>query len=116
MKSYLNKLKVGDVVTAYRKGWHIITDIKYRYVDQYGVDHNHYKGTGLGEPYNSIIFYTTLVNSKFKEVKSKKVFSCDEAWCKLVNPEKEISELLNKIKLIRELSSKLIEKEESLKL
>ena len=82
MTSFLKKLKVGDIITAYRKGIHIITKIEHRFFTEKDTDYGN-----VGEEYNSLIYYKQLVTGKFKEVKSKREYCCDEHYCTVIDDD-----------------------------
>lgn len=95
----LNNFQVGDLITTYHKGYHIITKIERRF---YGNDAVRW-GKILGEEYSPLVHYEMYADGNFKIAKKRKKNSCDMVYCqkvdvKFINKTKE--ELLNKIKAL----------------
>jgi hypothetical protein len=81
-----NGLKVGDIITAYHKGYWVVTSIDKRVTDYTDVRSGHDTAEGL--PKNSIINYELLFDSNFKASgKKKKKNCCDSAYCHKVDDE-----------------------------
>lgn len=75
-RKYLNKalfnarkLEIGDLVTSYYKGYHIITKIIPRKDENYLVEH------------------VTVLDFKFQVKKSRKRHICDAGYCKVITKE-----------------------------
>jgi hypothetical protein len=75
--------KVGDVITAYQKGFHRCVDIQKRVYDK-----NHpdcYRGNAKeGDEYNPLVVYEPLLDGNFKPRKGKPM-SCDASFCEKVD-------------------------------
>ena len=81
-KSFKKKLKVGDIIMAHRKGFHIVTDIEHRHFKENDLIPTGFK---VGDERNSLIKYKTLYTSKYKKVNSNKIYSCDEEFCEVLD-------------------------------
>lgn len=66
----LTFVKVGDLITAYRKGFHVVTGI----INQ-------------GSDVMALIKYRTVMDSKFNLIKSKKEETCSAYYCTKVKKE-----------------------------
>lgn len=103
-----NKIKEGDLITAYHAGYHRVTKIERRfYTESYK---QRFHNAVVGEEYSPLIYYYTVANSKFKKVNSKKDKCCDASYCRLVDIDQLIEEeasnfndKLEGIKSLREL-------------
>ena len=69
-----NGVKVGDIITAYHKGYHLVVDIQPR-------SRAETNGTGL-----STIIYRTIVDSHLKPCKNI-TRPCSAYWCKVITKE-----------------------------
>ncbi len=96
-----NGLKVGDLITAYHKGYWTVTSIEQRVVTK--DEEERYQGRygREGDPKNSIIHYELAFDSKFKPSgKKKKVNCCDASYCSKVDAKfiaDQIKELNNQV-------------------
>lgn len=78
-----NGIKVGDLITAYHKGYWTVTSIEQRVVTK--DEEERYQGRA-GDPINSIIHYELAFDSKFKPSgKKKKTNACDASYCRKVD-------------------------------
>ena len=80
MKDFTNGIKVGDIITAYHNGYHIVVSVNRRYEDGYCLP----KGKKIGDEMNALIEYRTVMNAKLKPVNSKTTKSSDSAYCQVV--------------------------------
>jgi hypothetical protein len=91
--NHLNEvIEVGSIITAYRPGYHVVTEIE----DRSKVVFLNIVGT------TPLIHYTPLLTSKgTKAARSKQV--CDAAYCRLAGPriEEHIKELEDHISALR---------------
>lgn len=81
-----NGLKVGDLITAYHKGYWVVTSIEQRVVTK--DEEETYQGRygKEGDPKNSMIYYELAFDSKFKPAgKKKKTNRCDASYCSKVD-------------------------------
>lgn len=82
-QSVLNphNLQVGDVVTAYQKGFWMITDIDRRFLSKEDVNQfkDVYKGSSAGDEYSSLVHLVKLNQKTGK--KTNKIDSCDIEYC-----------------------------------
>lgn len=85
--SFEKKLKVGDVVTAYRKGIHVIEKIARRFITESDLRFSSNAGKKIGDEYNSVVHYRQVADSKWRATKSKAIYHCDESFCELMNVE-----------------------------
>lgn len=65
-----DRIQVGSIITAYRPGYHVVTEIR---------DRSSTRQTPL-------IFYTTLLNSKGRK-SSKTSEKCDASYCRLASEQ-----------------------------
>jgi DNA-directed RNA polymerase beta subunit len=87
-------IKIGDLVTTYKKGYFIVTGITRRFLTQEAIDKNPYwNGSGKvgGDEYASTIYSRQIMSQAFKPKKGD--YSCDEGYCEVVTEK----ELMNKI-------------------
>ena len=89
-------IKVGDFVTSYHKGYHIVVDIEKRYHKE-------------GDEYSSLIEYRNVMNSKFKTKKSQSTQNCDASYCKKIDIAKIRKEKNEKVKELKEGYDRLID-------
>lgn len=76
------RFKIGDIITAYRKGIHEITDIKNRFYERQEEIPSIYPNAVIGDEYNSLVYYRTLLTDKGTLCKQSKVIHvCDAAYC-----------------------------------
>lgn len=66
-----NGIKIGDIITAYHKGYHVVVDIETRIKNRHGTD-------------SSIIVYIPILDNHFHPVKKKPRQRCDAHWCNVV--------------------------------
>lgn len=85
--SFINKLKVGDIVTAYRKGIHVIEKITRRFIIADDLRFSCNKGKNVGDEANSLIGYRQVADSKWQTTISKTIYWCDEGFCEPVNAD-----------------------------
>lgn len=96
-----NGLKIGDLITAYHKGYWVVTSIEQRVVTK--DEEERYSGRygKEGDPKNSMIHYELAFDSKFKPSgKKKKVNCCDASYCSKVDAKfiaDQIKELNNQV-------------------
>lgn len=74
--------KVGDLVTAYVKGYHIIIGIQRRYVTQRDFDTwARSRGLEVGDEYSPLVTYRPIYTSTFKPCPPKaKLETCDGSY------------------------------------
>lgn len=73
------KFKIGDVITSYYKGYHVVTNIISR------------------PAYTPLIEHRTILDSHFNPVKSNSIKTCDVAWCRILDRETIEKERVNQI-------------------
>ncbi len=91
----LKDLKPGDMITAYKSGYHRVVRVEQR---EY-----------LGGPIAPLIHYLTVLSSKFKPVKSKKEHRCDLFYCRKVTLESVRLEFQKKTQELTEGHGRLIQ-------
>lgn len=114
MSEWDKDIKVGDLIVAYHAGFHQVTRIVRRFYTQDDMRYQTItdKGGKIGDEYNALIYYKTIVDSKGKPAKgkNKREKSCDAIFCVPAIPEilKEIrdhQETIERLtKLVAELS------------
>ena len=86
-------IEVGSIITAYRPGYHVVTQIEDRSQRVF-----------YGQPYTTpLVHYTPLLTSKgTKAAKTKQV--CDASYCRLAKNAipKDIQDLENHISALRQ--------------
>jgi hypothetical protein len=81
-----NGIKVGDIITAFHKGYWAVTSIEQRIVTKDEEDRFQGRYGKAGDQKNSMIYYELLFDSNFKPSgKKKKKNSCDAYYCKKVD-------------------------------
>lgn len=94
-----NGIKVGDIITAYHKGFWIVTSIEKRVTDLVDVDIE--DDTQEGKPKNSLIHYELVFDANFKPIGEKKeVGYCDSGYCRKIDDAffiEKINEFNNQI-------------------
>jgi hypothetical protein len=84
-------LKIGNVITAYHKGFHRITKIEKRYHTKRDEEMGYGKE---GEEYNPLVYYITIMDANFKP-KNYRERCSDSAYCSVVD-EKRIEDFKDK--------------------
>ena len=74
----MSNFKIGDIITAYHKGYHVIT----------GFD-------------GHLLKYEKVLSDKLTKVGRTKN-TCDKAWCRKVDPQLLLNQLKESEKLVRE--------------
>lgn len=106
----MNNIKIGDLVTAYRSGFHEVVDIIPRWKSKNGYSSYSVLGTydpnTCGEEMNSLIKYKQVYDKNGKPKKTTVIQSCDSAFCRgaiqsLEGRIKETEELLISLKLFK---------------
>jgi len=85
-----DRIKIGSIITAYRQGYHVVTDIELR-----------------GDKQNPLIHYQVLLTSK--GTPSKRIIDvCDASFCVLASEEipKHIQQLEEHIAALKALQAK----------
>jgi len=103
-RSFLMGLEVGDIITAYHKGYHRVTNIEPRYVVN-----SFDPRQKIGDEYASLIHYQQLMTNDFSPRTGK--HCCDESYCRKIDDqffEEEIEKL-------EELRKKLLKFKKDLK-
>lgn len=95
MSKWDKDLRVGDIITAYVKGFWRITDIRRRFVTEDYFAHTSYEEIEpgvyrhrynhdvlrLGDEYSSLITMERVATQDFKPKTSAKLETCDAAYC-----------------------------------
>lgn len=79
-----NELKVGDIITAYSPGLHVIEKIET----------STHKLVYGGSSTTTIVFYKKVADINGKPAKSKAIKTCNIDWCKKVTA-KSIQDLID---------------------
>lgn len=79
MKNKTNGVKIGDVITAYHKGYHIVTGIIPR-------------GQSM-----AIIQYRTVLDRSFTPKKGMSIKECDASYCNVWTKERILEEKAKQI-------------------
>ena len=104
MTPQAKQFKVGDIITAYHKGYHRITLIEDRQQSNTG----RYKGTD-----SPLIHYTCILDSNGQPSKARKN-ECDALYCRRVTTEQVLSIYDEGIKLFVEKKANLLKAIEGL--
>jgi len=86
-KSFFKQLQVGDLITAYHKGYWVVTKIEHRYINSSLQCLGCYQHLKVGDEYNSLVFYSKVANAHGRILKSKTIKCCDESYCSLINQD-----------------------------
>ena len=79
-----NGIKVGDIITAYHKGFWKVTSIEQRTEEAHAPNID--PSVNIDDPINSVANYELVCDARFKPSgKKKKKESCDVSYCKVVN-------------------------------
>lgn len=102
-----NGIKVGDIITAYHKGYWRVTSIEQRTEEDHGNSKD--PNVSIDDPINSIANYELVCNDKFKPSgKKKKTESCDVSFCRVVNENfirEKIQEKIDEINALTDFAS-----------
>lgn len=90
-------IKVGDLITAYHAGYHIVTKIERRFYTEEDVKYGSYKSHKVGTEYNPLIYYETIADS-FGKHKKHKERCCDSSFCNLVSMYELLQQKKDEIK------------------
>jgi hypothetical protein len=107
--SFLNQLKKGDVIRAYRKGVHVVVRVEDRHVNKETL--KYHPSMHLGDRYNSLIHYKQITREDGSAVKGKTVYTCDESWCSIITEkdfQAQIDRLQEKQQAILELKEQIM--------
>jgi len=87
MSEDFNRIKIGDLVTAYEKGYWRVVGIERRYISQAMI--GYFPAKELGDEYNPLVKLELVVNSKLNKPKARKprTSSCDMAYCTVITRE-----------------------------
>ena len=95
-------LQVGDLIVAWKKGFHIVTKIEHRYVTIY--DRQFKLGDELiktGDELEALISYKQIADSNGVAVEGEKEYHCSVSFCSKVDKQylqKKIEGFRNLIK------------------
>lgn len=104
-----HNLKVGTLITAYRKGYHRVVSIRQRFATESDVKQCPQIYKFVGEEYSPIVEYAQVLSATYKVIKSKCTYECDMAYCQPVTLEK-LDEMVQKYIAGLDLLKKEIEK------
>jgi hypothetical protein len=97
-------LAVGDIVTAYHKGYHRITKIERRF---YTKGEPKSDGKKVGDEYSPLICYDYILNSEYKPRKGNNC--CDSQFVRKMTKERLHAEWMAAAKKLQEGQAKLME-------
>jgi len=106
MSSFIKGLKQGDIILAYRKGFHIITNVERRYRTKETFHYSDHDGQEMGEEYSSLIHYRQIARANGQKVRNSKEWCCDANFCRVLDDswfQEQLDELEEKRQLIAEL-------------
>jgi hypothetical protein len=75
MKPCIDEFNVGDVITAYHSGYHVVTKIQPR-----------------GRT-SDLLYYVQIANSAGDRIKGKRERSCDAGYCKKVTHQSLVDQI-----------------------
>lgn len=82
MSQFDNDLQVGDIITAYRKGFHKVVSIRRRFYKNEREMPSHLRNIAeTGDEYKALVEYLPVMSAAGKILKSKKTHSCDAGYC-----------------------------------
>lgn len=87
-----DEIKVGDIITTYHKGYWRLTKIERRFLVESDLRFGVYKDGKVGDEYSPLYHYELVMDANGKKPKSKRVKSCDAAYCKKFG-KKQIEEM-----------------------
>ena len=99
---------VGDIITAYRYGFHKVTKIERRFLTKCDISYGAYKNKKEGDEYNPLIYYVMVADEEGNLIKGKAVNHCDYSFCGNMDSyiNKKTEELKNTISRLLELKRK----------
>lgn len=106
VKSFDKGIAIGDLITAYHKGFWIVMEVEKRFVTKDLLAYESYKSNKVGDEISSLIYYKKFADTKFKPSKGTSEQNCEETYCEKVDVkliEKEIKESKTRIKNLKRL-------------
>lgn len=109
-------IKVGDIITAYRAGIHVVVNVERRYYlknmpPSYTVleSDTNFDIDLCDEEASPLVYYKTLYNSKGKKQNSNKIYICDKFFCKPYEEflENKLVELKKEILLFEQIKQEV---------
>ncbi len=94
--------KIGDIITAYYKGYHKVLAIHPRYFgpsEGYSEEWLKQNNIKIGDEMSPLIEYQIVLDSNGKSIKSKITKKCDASYCQLAL--KSLDNELNKLLAIK---------------
>jgi nickel-dependent lactate racemase len=79
MSQFDKDLKVGDIITAYRKGYHVVEKMERRFFTT--ADIKIFPHRAVGEEYNSLIHYKQLADQYGTRKTGAAIYKCDSCFC-----------------------------------
>lgn len=104
MSIFDKDLKVGDIITAYHKGYHKVVQVERRFVSK--EDRLCGETLPTGSEYTSLIHYQQYAKENGEVIKpTKTIKSCDSAYCRLASDslsdiKKTIQNLTQLVKIL----------------
>jgi hypothetical protein len=99
------EFKVGDLITAYHKGFWKLTKIQRRFYTARDIDYyRSCEGKKEGDEYNPLFFYEWVLNGKFNKPPRPREECCDVAFCKKVDDAyivKKFEDLIREMETIQ---------------
>lgn len=109
MSIYDKDLQVGDLITAYHSGYHIVTNIERRFLTKNNVPYSEPSKDINDREYNALITYERIFDGNFKRAKSKITKRCSANYCNKVTLKSEQQSIENQIKELKDNYKKLEE-------
>lgn len=108
-------IKIGDLTTAYWKGFYEVVDITRRWKNKHHADNweqqaycirGTYDEANCGEEMNPLIHVIQRYSAEGKPIKSKKIRMCDSAFCKpadafIKDEIQRLSEVIERLKKVK---------------
>ena len=107
--SMIKNIRVNDMITAHRKGIHIVTRIERRFRTENDQRYTT-RNIVVGEEYSSLIYYRQVARDNGAEVKGRKEWTCNESYCHVLNNrwfQNKLDELEHNRQLIMRLRQRL---------
>lgn len=112
MSEFDQDIKVGDIITAYHKGYHRVVEVKRRFHNPNVPSYDRFYYSDVETPdhveMNSLITYVKVLTDDFKVAPRKKA-QCDASYCRIVHVEKLVAERDRRIKELTEGYDRLLD-------
>lgn len=87
MSEFTKDIEVGDMITAYHAGFHVVTGVVRRFVTQDDLRFSINAGKSIGDESSALIQYRTVLTKKYTAPRSSSVKACDASFCEKLTRE-----------------------------